>query len=80
MIRAECIGEAENNANIEMDKITKWAGDNKIKCNNGKSKVMLLTRRKRKEQKKLAVYLNNKVIPQVQKLKYLGIILDYKLT
>ena len=30
MIRAESIGEAENNANIEMDKISKWAGENKI--------------------------------------------------
>jgi hypothetical protein len=41
---------------------------------------MLLTRRKRKEQKKIAVYLNQKTIPQVQTLKYLGIIFDYKLT
>jgi hypothetical protein len=41
---------------------------------------MLLTRRKRKEQKKVAVYLNIKAITQVQKLKYLGIIFDYKLT
>jgi hypothetical protein len=35
--------------------------------------------RKRKEQKNVAVYLNNKVIPQVEKLKYLGIFY-YKLT
>ena len=41
---------------------------------------MVLTRRKRKEQKTVAVYLNNKIIPQVQKLKYLGIIIDSKLT
>jgi hypothetical protein len=41
---------------------------------------MLLTRRKPKEQKKVAVYLHNKNIPQVQKLKYLGITIDYKLT
>jgi hypothetical protein len=41
---------------------------------------MLLTRRKRKEQKEIAVYLNYKAVPQVNKLKYLGIIFDYKLT
>jgi hypothetical protein len=41
---------------------------------------MLLTRRKRKEQEKVAEYLNNKAIPQVQKLKYVGKIFDYKLT
>jgi hypothetical protein len=76
MIRAESIGEVENNANIELDKIANWARDNKIKFNEEKSKVMLLTRRKRKEQKKVAVYLNNKAIPQVHKLKYLGIIFD----
>jgi hypothetical protein len=37
MIRAESIGEAENNANIEMDKIAKWARDNKINFNEEKS-------------------------------------------
>ena len=51
-----------------------------MKFNGEKSKVILLTRRKRKEPKKAAVYLNNKTIPQVQKLKYLGIIIDHKLT
>jgi hypothetical protein len=41
---------------------------------------MLMTRRKRKEQKEAAVYLNNKIIPHVNRLKYLGIIFDCKLT
>jgi len=35
---------------------------------------MLLTRRKRKEQKEIEIYLNNKLLLQVQSLKYLGII------
>jgi len=35
---------------------------------------MLMTRRKRKEQK-VAIYLNNKLIPQVHRLKYVGKIL-----
>jgi hypothetical protein len=38
-----------------------------------------MTRRKRKEQKEVAVYMNNKAIPQVQIVKCLGIIFDYKL-
>jgi len=41
---------------------------------------MLMTRRKRKECKELDVYLNNKPLMQVHSLKYLGIILDSKLT
>ena len=39
-----------------------------------------MTRRKRKEQKEVALYLNNKLILQVHRLKYLGIIFDRKLT
>jgi len=41
---------------------------------------MLMSRRKRKEQKEMAIYLNNKPIAQVNRLKYLGIIYDNKLT
>ena len=41
---------------------------------------MLMSRRKRKERNEIAIYLNNKLIPQVQRLKYLGIIFDRKLT
>jgi len=48
-----------------------------MKFNEGKSKVMLMSRRKRKE---IAIYLKNKPIPQVQRLKYSGIIVDRKLT
>jgi hypothetical protein len=80
IIRAESIGEAENNANIELTKIAGWARNNKITFNEEKSNVMLLTRRKRKEQTSVAVYLNNWIIPQVQKLKHLCTIFDYKLT
>jgi len=79
MIKAESVGVAENNTNIEMDKISTWAKDNKIRFNEEKSKGMLMTRRKRKEQKEVAVYLN-RIIPQVKRLKYLGIIFDCKLT
>ena len=51
MVRAESVGEAENAANGELNKIARWARDNKLRFNEGKSRVMLLTRRKRKEQK-----------------------------
>ena len=80
IIKAESIGEAENIANFELNKITEWATDNKIRFNEEKSKVMLMTRRKRKEQKEFAIYLNNKLLPQLHRLKYLGLIFDTKLT
>jgi hypothetical protein len=75
MIQADSIGEAENIANVELSKITAWAKENKITFNEQKSKVMLLTRRKRKEREDCEIYLNNKPLLQVHSLKYLGIIL-----
>ena len=79
MIRADSISEAENIANVEMGKITMWAENNKTKFNEEKSQVMLMTRRKRKEQKEILVCIKHKAIPQVQKLKYLGIIFENEL-
>jgi hypothetical protein len=80
MIKSDSIREAENIANVEMSKFSAWAKENKIRFNEQKSKVILMTRRKRKERKDLEIYLNNKPLSQVHSLKYLGIIFDSKLT
>ena len=48
MIKADSIREAENIANVELSKVSAWAKENKIRFNEQKSKVMLLTRQKRK--------------------------------
>jgi len=71
--------EAENYTNLEMRKIQEWAINNKITFNETKSKVMLMTRRKRKEKKEIDIYVNNKTLQQVNNLKYLSIIFDSKL-
>jgi len=78
--RGKTVREAENIANIELSKISSWAKDIKIRFNEQKSKAVLLTRRKRRERKELEIYLNYKPLMQVYSLKYLGIILDSKLT
>jgi hypothetical protein len=39
-----------------------------------------MTRRKRKERKEIEIYLNNKPLIQVHRMKYLGIIFENKLT
>ena len=59
-----------------MQKITKWSRINKISFNEVKSKVMLITRKKRPEDKELCIILNNKQIKQVNEVKFLGIIID----
>jgi hypothetical protein len=46
------VQEAKNFTNIEISKIINWAKDNKITFNKQKSKVMLVTRRKRREKPK----------------------------
>jgi len=51
-VRAENVQEAENFANIEISKITNWAKDDKITFNDQKSKVIVVTRRKRREKQK----------------------------
>ena len=80
LTRGKSVSEVENTANIELTKISKLAKDNKVRFNDQKSKVMLMTRQKRKERKDLEVYLNNKIIRQVNTMKYLGTIIDNKLT
>jgi len=72
--------EAENISNSELTKISAWATANKIRFNEKKSNTMLLSRRKRKERKDLELYLNFHPLTQVTSLKYLGIIIDSKLT
>jgi formyltetrahydrofolate synthetase len=51
-VKAESIRDAENIINIEMNKILNWAKNNKINFNEQKSKAMVISRRKRKENKR----------------------------
>jgi len=57
--------------NVELSKINEWTKNNKTRFNDKKSKVMLVSRRKRKENKNITVYLNNKKLTQVTQIKYL---------
>ena len=77
-MRGESIRAAEKYTKVELSKIKGWAKNNKIKFNDTKSKVMLVSRRKPKENKNITVYLNNKPLEQFTQMKYLGIILDHK--
>jgi len=50
--RGKSVREVENFAYLELSKIERWSRKNKIRFNEKKSKVMLVTRRKRREDKK----------------------------
>ena len=51
LTKGELIVEAENYMNLEMRKISDWNQKNKLKCNENKSKVMLMSRRKEKKKR-----------------------------
>jgi len=67
-IRGESVRAVEHYSNVELSKITLWS-KNKIIFNEDKSKVMLVSRRKRREQREIKVYLNNKPLEQVIPMK-----------
>ena len=59
-----------------MHKIATWAKNNKIIFNKEKSKVLVISRERPKHKIKVNIFLNNKELEQVDRLKYIGIILD----
>ena len=79
-IRGDSASVVENCSSGEMSKITAWVTQNRIRFNDEKTKVMLVTRRKRKEPRVIKVYLNKKILEQVTTMKYLCIIFDHKFT
>ena len=72
-VKTESIREAEDIGNIMMNIIS--IGTKKIKFKEQKSKVIALSRRKKKEKKEITVYKNCKPLEHVQRIKYLGIFL-----
>jgi len=80
--RGESVVEAENYMNLEMRKILEWAQNNRLKFNENKSKVMLMSRRRRTERKETEIYVNGNTLKQVTSIKYLctRIIFDNKIT
>jgi hypothetical protein len=75
LTRGACKIEAENYANQDLMKIERWATDNKLEFNNKKS--VLFISRKRNE-RKVNIYLNYKRLEQHEEMKYLGMYLDSK--
>jgi len=61
-----------------MSKIAAWSRNNNINFNEDKSRVMIISRRKRKENKEISVYLSNKTSQKLSTMKYLGTVIDYK--
>jgi len=67
--------EVENYANIETQKVAKWARNNKMSFNDQKSKVMIITKKKPKNRRDIKIFFNKK-LQQADTIKYLGITID----
>lgn len=80
LVRGTSTLEIENKANIELRKVSKWAENNKIRFNKKKSQVMLVSRKKPRSVQKLNIYLGNGKIEQTSTIKYLGVLIDSRLT
>jgi hypothetical protein len=78
-VKAESIREAENISNIRMNKLLIWAINTKINFNEKKSKAMVISQRKIKENQEISVYMKNRLLEKVPKIKYTGIIINSKL-
>jgi len=72
--------EVENYANIEIKKVANWARNNKMRFNDQKSKVTIITKKKPKNRRYINIFLNKKKLQQADTMNYLGITIDRRFT
>lgn len=78
MVYSDNTQELENIANRKLEQIHEWAKDNKLSFNVKKTKVVLLT--KRLKYVKPIIRFDNQEQETEKSFKYLGVIIDSKLT
>lgn len=71
--------ELEVNINEDLDKFVSWTGNNKLVVNASKTKFMTF-KQKNKKMVPIKVNINNKVIDEVETIKYLGVWVDNRLS
>ena len=71
------INAMERDINDELRNISAWLKVNKLSLNVDKTYYMILSRKKT-ERKNITVRINEKVISEVRKIMFLGVMLDNK--
>ena len=69
----------EDELNTELSKISTWLKTNKMSLNIGKTHFMLFTNKKRKDHD-INIMIDGTKIEEVKKTKFLGVIIDNKLS
>jgi len=78
MTQGKTPSEAEVYTNSDLERIGKWAKENKIQFNKFRSNAMLMSRKRSSDN--INIYLNTRGLEQVEEIKYLGIYFDSRLT
>ena len=66
--------------NEELNNIDNWLKHNKLSLNYNKTHYMMITKQKIPLDFDMNISINNHIISKVDNLKYLGVVLDNKLT
>ena len=76
------ISQIEDVVNEELCKVSRWMATNRLTLNADKTFYMLIHQKRNKEVaiQNLQIKLNNQPIKRVENVKYLGVILDQKLS
>ena len=64
---------------LDMNKLSKWFSDNGMIVNSDKTKVMLFSSRQKKQNCNFQIYMNGKLLENVDKLKHLGVTIEKSL-
>lgn len=77
-ITGKDMNEIANKMNSELKSVVNWLDSNKLKLNVQKTKCMLINSRSRLND--VEVFINDEKIERVYSFKYLGVMIDHKLT
>ena len=74
------ISKLEENINTELEKISQWLIANKLSLNTSKSNYLIFSPNNKKSNKKIKIKINNTEIDEARVVKYLGVLIDNKLS
>ena len=76
----KCLQTLANTMQDEMNKVTEWLNANKLSINTSKTKFIIFESKTKKYGTKINLKINNNIIQQAAFVKFLGVIIDEKLT
>ena len=79
-INANSLSNLELNINSELEKISNWVNANQLTINPEKTNILVIPPKLKSTHDKIVVNINSTPIKIVKEVKYLGIIVDNKLT